>query len=614
MRHAIHATAAVITLACTGGAMAQWCYPDFPEPWLVGWCGANRSWTGPIVTFDRATDAIRLRWIIGFSNLRGPLANGGYGPVFDVLYPEEMLYHPGPRSCTGMTTAAVNRNFPCCYWYYLYGGGPGGQDIYVQNCDVSCEENFLDFTFQVPPAQPGRFWLSYEPCPGAPGMKHAVVRTSTTAPGSNPNYAVEVERTVVAGWGAGGDLLGSRSTFSLGANDSAAPGNCFPDDGSYRRTAIYRIRETCNGSLYNSSLLTVHETATQELGGQTTTEPSYGTVRNTISTRLNRRGNFRVRSPSAVMGVRGLTAAETVLEGYAEDPSLQVRWQRILDAAEPQNGIVPVELLADGPLVGGSSVTGTQGPVLRLTGFTEHDAGTYLMRVIPAGGTIDDAEIVTAIRVVDDVGQPFFTEEPRTRTVCPSQISADTPISFTAPAVATANDPNDPIVYQWYVNSEMVPEGPKHNSPGDAIWVAGTAGPQLDITQFVLGGGTDIHNVVFWLECEAMNSHGSSRTRPIPFVIDIDTDDCDDDGTTDACEIADGATDANDDGIPDACQCLADIDGDGLSDGADLAQLLSQWGPAQPNGVSTRCDANADGMIDGADLAGLLGSWGACGG
>lgn len=301
-------------------------------------------------------------------------------------------------------------------------------------------------------------------------------------------------------------------------------------------------------------------------------------------------------------------------EGYAEDPSLPVRWQRILDAAEPQNGIVPVELLADGPLFGGSSVTGTQGPVLRLTGFTEHDAGTYLMRVIPAGGTIDDAEIVTAIRVVDDVGQPFFTEEPRTRTVCPSQISADTPISFTAPAVATANDPNDPIVYQWYVNSEMVPQGWASNSLGDQIHLASTSEPQLHITAFTLGEGSDIHNVVFWLECEAMNSHGSSRTRPIPFVIDIDTDDCDDDGTTDACEIADGATDANDDGIPDACQCLADIDGDGLSDGADLAQLLSQWGPAQPNGVSTRCDANADGMIDGADLAGLLGSWGACGG
>jgi len=265
-------------------------------------------------------------------------------------------------------------------------------------------------------------------------------------------------------------------------------------------------------------------------------------------------------------------------------------------------------------LVGGSSVTGTHGPVLRLTGFTEHDAGTYLMRVIPAGGTINDADIVTSIRVVDDVGQPFFTEEPRTRTVCPSQISLDTPISFTAPAVATANDPNDPIVYQWYVNSEMVPEGWASNSLGDRIHLASTAGPTLDITAFALGKGADIHNVVFWLECEAMNSHGSSRTRPIPFVIDIDTDDCDGNGTTDACEIAAGAADANADGIPDACQCLADINGDGMADGADLGQLLSQWGPVQPNSTSDRCDLNADGRIDGADLGVMLSGWGACGG
>jgi hypothetical protein len=501
-----------------------------------------------------------------------------------------------------MTTAIVTRSFDCTY----FSGGQYG----INNFDLSCDDGFFhDFPFQVPPAQPGTFFVGYDPCPNNPGQNRAVLKTRSLPGGTSLSYSVHVERMVTYSQGPTGELVGSSSTFTMGPNDSIVVGPC----GEGRISAVYRVVETCAGERYNTSVFILHEKP-QTAGQQPLTEPDYGTVRNTISTRLNRRGNFRVRSPSAVMGVRGLTAAETVLEGYAEDPSLQVRWQRILDAAEPQNGIVPVELLADGPLVGGSSVTGTQGPVLRLTGFTEHDAGTYLMRVIPAGGTIDDAEIVTAIRVVDDVGQPFFTEEPRTRTVCPSQISADTPISFTAPAVATANDPNDPIVYQWYVNSEMVPEGPKHNSPGDAIWVAGTAGPQLDITQFVLGGGTDIHNVVFWLECEAMNSHGSSRTRPIPFVIDIDTDDCDDDGTTDACEIADGATDANDDGIPDACQCLADIDGDGLSDGADLAQLLSQWGPAQPNGVSTRCDANADGMIDGADLAGLLGSWGACGG
>jgi hypothetical protein len=48
----------------------------------------------------------------------------------------------------------------------------------------------------------------------------------------------------------------------------------------------------------------------------------------------------------------------------------------------------------------------------------------------------------------------------------------------------------------------------------------------------------------------------------------------------------------------------ADINGDGLVDGADLSQLLGGWG--QP-GLT---DINNDGTTDGADLSQLLGDWG----
>ena len=55
--------------------------------------------------------------------------------------------------------------------------------------------------------------------------------------------------------------------------------------------------------------------------------------------------------------------------------------------------------------------------------------------------------------------------------------------------------------------------------------------------------------------------------------------------------------------IPD---CLGDLNGDGLVDGADLGVLLGAWGGTGP------ADLNGDGTIDGADLGALLGAWGPC--
>jgi hypothetical protein len=48
----------------------------------------------------------------------------------------------------------------------------------------------------------------------------------------------------------------------------------------------------------------------------------------------------------------------------------------------------------------------------------------------------------------------------------------------------------------------------------------------------------------------------------------------------------------------------ADLNGDGVVNGADLAILLGQWGGSGP------ADLNGDGVVNGADLAILLGEWG----
>lgn len=53
--------------------------------------------------------------------------------------------------------------------------------------------------------------------------------------------------------------------------------------------------------------------------------------------------------------------------------------------------------------------------------------------------------------------------------------------------------------------------------------------------------------------------------------------------------------------------CPADVDQSGEVDGADLAQLLGNWGAAGPG------DVDGDGTVTGADLAQVLGSWGTCG-
>jgi hypothetical protein len=56
--------------------------------------------------------------------------------------------------------------------------------------------------------------------------------------------------------------------------------------------------------------------------------------------------------------------------------------------------------------------------------------------------------------------------------------------------------------------------------------------------------------------------------------------------------------------IEDSPACSADLNGDGVVDGADLASLLAAWGS-----TSTPADLNGDGIVDGADLATMLSLW-----
>ena len=60
----------------------------------------------------------------------------------------------------------------------------------------------------------------------------------------------------------------------------------------------------------------------------------------------------------------------------------------------------------------------------------------------------------------------------------------------------------------------------------------------------------------------------------------------------------------------DVCDCLGDLNGDGIVNGADIANIIAFWGPCQT--VDCAADINYDGVINGADLAQVLGAWGVC--
>ncbi|HMN95493.1 MAG TPA: hypothetical protein PKC43_04645 [Phycisphaerales bacterium] len=51
---------------------------------------------------------------------------------------------------------------------------------------------------------------------------------------------------------------------------------------------------------------------------------------------------------------------------------------------------------------------------------------------------------------------------------------------------------------------------------------------------------------------------------------------------------------------------IADLDGNGVVNGADLGVLLGAWGPCS----GCAADLNCDGVVDGADLGTLLSAWG----
>ena len=80
-------------------------------------------------------------------------------------------------------------------------------------------------------------------------------------------------------------------------------------------------------------------------------------------------------------------------------------------------------------------------------------------------------------------------------------------------------------------------------------------------------------------------------------------------GNSSAGQIVGDWTDNGGNYVADECppDCPADLNGDGIVNGADLTILLSEWGQSGVPG-----DIDGSGAVDGADLTILLGEWGDC--
>lgn len=92
--------------------------------------------------------------------------------------------------------------------------------------------------------------------------------------------------------------------------------------------------------------------------------------------------------------------------------------------------------------------------------------------------------------------------------------------------------------------------------------------------------------------------------------------DCNENGTLDLCDTADGShPDENGNGVPDGCEgCEGDANGDGAVDPLDSGFVLSRFGCPVGTG-DPNCDAadqNGDGMVDPLDSGFVLARFGPC--
>lgn len=130
--------------------------------------------------------------------------------------------------------------------------------------------------------------------------------------------------------------------------------------------------------------------------------------------------------------------------------------------------------------------------------------------------------------------------------------------------------------------SQIGGPAPLHDAAGcqigkSAVKVNGTT--WFDNCTLGVSGQWVLHVKYRRVECGITDCNGNGIHDPFEIAQGL-APDCNMNGIPDECDIANGAPDTNMNGIPDECEpeCVADFNGDGVVDSADLAELLAAWG------------------------------------
>ena len=125
------------------------------------------------------------------------------------------------------------------------------------------------------------------------------------------------------------------------------------------------------------------------------------------------------------------------------------------------------------------------------------------------------------------------------------------------------------------------------------------------------GSATAIAGTVLF--AGAPDADDSGILSGVVYAFYLSYEDCNENGIDDSLDIFQGTSqDENLDGIPDECLggvCTADINGDGLVDGADLGLFFVAWGEC-PGDPGCPGDLDENGVIDGSDLGLFCLAWG----
>jgi hypothetical protein len=136
----------------------------------------------------------------------------------------------------------------------------------------------------------------------------------------------------------------------------------------------------------------------------------------------------------------------------------------------------------------------------------------------------------------------------------------------------------------WEAFSQLAPQPTLVDCNGNGVH---------DVLDVALGGATDC------------NDSGIPDVCEFP---DFDAD-CNANGVPDACDIFAGTSqDLDNSGIPDECECVGDVNLDGRVDVDDIVEIILAWG----DGAGSPADLNGDGIVSGGDLAIVVGGYGEC--